>query len=120
MDHFIRTQRANTILYCRRWPETVSFYRNGLALPVVHATDFLVEFQLTPDSFVSVADAGRATIDSAGGIGLTLAWQVEDVAAVHRGLEAKGITVGPLQVRWGARVFYFHDPEGHRIEIWSP
>ena len=27
-------QRANTVLYCRRWPETVAFYRTALGLRV--------------------------------------------------------------------------------------
>ena len=115
----IRAQRTNTILYCRRWQPTVAFYRDVLGLEVHQATDWLVEFRLTADSFVSIADERRATIRSNSGAGLTLAWQVADMTAVHDELMAKAIEVGPIQVRWGARVCYLHDPEGHRIELWS-
>lgn len=112
-------QRTNTILYCRKWRKTVSFYGDILGLPVHHATDWLIEFQVTDHSFVSIADAARATIESAAGAGLTLAWQVTDVAALHGILRRRGVDIGPIQIRWGARVAYFHDPEGHRIEVWS-
>lgn len=115
----IAVQRTNTILYCRNWPATVSFYRDVLGLLVHHATDWIVEFQVTGDSFVSIADAARTTIDSAAGAGLTLAWQVPDAAAAHRHLKERSIAIGPIETRWGAIVFYFHDPEGHRIELWS-
>lgn len=116
----IRVQRINTILYCRRWRPTVAFYRDVLGLEVHQATDWIVEFKLTADSFVSIADERRATIRSDGGAGLTLTWQVADVVSLHDALMAKEVNVGPVKVRWGARVFYFHDPEGHRIELWSP
>ena len=34
-------------------------------------------------------------------------------------LEASGVAVTEIKSRWGANVFYCHDPEGHRIELWS-
>ncbi|RJQ65905.1 MAG: VOC family protein [Desulfobacteraceae bacterium] len=110
---------TNTILYCRNWQATVRFYREVLGLAVHHALDWFVEFQVTPDSFISVADAARATIAGAQGQGLTLAWQVDELDALHRHLMEAGVAVGPIHSRWGARVFYFHDPEGHRLEAWS-
>lgn len=63
---------SNTILYCRRWAETVDFYRRVLGLPVNVEKDWFVEFRLPDTSFVSVADASRASIDSAAGAGITL------------------------------------------------
>ena len=54
--------RANTILYCRRWEATVAFYRDPLRLPVTHHTDWFVEFHLAAASYLSIADASRATI----------------------------------------------------------
>ena len=51
--------RANTILYCRRWEATVAFYRDPLRLPVTHHTDWFVEFRLTDGAYLSVADASR-------------------------------------------------------------
>jgi catechol 2,3-dioxygenase-like lactoylglutathione lyase family enzyme len=120
MDNGLALLSTNTIVYCRRWQETVHFYRDLLRLPVTFATDWFVEFQLTATAHVSVADESRARIKSSAGRGLTLAWQVEDIEGTWRQLQERGITPGPIAAHaWGAQVFYFVDPEGHRLEIWS-
>lgn len=95
------------------------FYRDRLRLPVTFANDWFVEFQLTAGAFLSVANAARATIQPAGGHGITLAWQVEEIEMAHGQLQAAGIDATTIKVKWGARVLYFHDPEGHRIELWQ-
>jgi catechol 2,3-dioxygenase-like lactoylglutathione lyase family enzyme len=110
----------NTILYCRRWQETVDFYRHKLQFPVTFESDWFVEFGLTPTSHLSVADERRATIKSSSGAGLTLTFQVADADQAWQELQGRGLNLGPLKDHaWGARVFYFFDPEGHRLEIWS-
>jgi uncharacterized glyoxalase superfamily protein PhnB len=112
---------TNTILYCRKWQETVDFYRYGLQLPITHASDWFVEFKLTATAHISVADERRASIHSSQGAGITLTFQVADIRAAWQWLQENGLTPGPLQDHaWGAQVFYFHDPEGHRLEFWSP
>ena len=111
--------RTNTILYCNRWDATVKFYRDMIRLPVLLQKAWFVEFQLTDNSCLSVADAARTSIASAGGDGMTLSWLVEDIDAVHDRMLADGIDVGPFTVNWGARAFYLFDPEGNRIEIWA-
>lgn len=120
MSGVLRVERANTILYCQRWPETVAFYQAVFGFAITHQTDWFVEFQLTPGAYLSVADASRASIASAGGQGITLAWQVADVRAAHSALQQRGLAVTPLQRKWGAQLFYLHDPAGHRIELWQP
>ncbi|MEW6185452.1 MAG: VOC family protein [Thermodesulfobacteriota bacterium] len=112
-------RRTNTILYCRQWQETVHFYRDLLGLPAHFLKDWFVEFRVTDDSFVSVVDAARATFADSGGPALTISWQVDDLSLAHRLLTEKGIEAGPIQKKWGARLFYLFDPEGHRLEIWS-
>jgi catechol 2,3-dioxygenase-like lactoylglutathione lyase family enzyme len=112
--------RTNTILYCRRWQATVAFYRDLPGLTIRHTTDWFVEFQVTGHSFVSIADAARATIPSTLGAGITLSWQVADLEGFHRHLNDHGAAPGAITTRWGARCFYFHDPEGHRLEAWAP
>lgn len=111
--------RVNTVLYCDRWSETVEFYRSALGLSVEFENDWFVEFRLSSSSFLSITDASRATIASVGGQGVTLSWRVPVVAEARTRLEAGGIDVTPIEPRWGAQVCYCHDPEGHRIELWS-
>jgi predicted enzyme related to lactoylglutathione lyase len=111
--------RTNTILYCDRWEETVRFYREVVKLPVLTGKSWFVEFQLTPGACLSVADAAHASIDSAGGAGVTLSWRVEDVDAVRKRLMAGGIDVTSPRMIWGARSCFLFDPEGNRIELWT-
>lgn len=111
--------RTNTILYCRNWAVTLKFYRDVLALPVHHETDWFVEFQVCPGSYVSIADAARATVGATDGRGVTLSWQVADLHRSRDDLFAKGVAVDPIQRRWGSLYFCFRDPEGTRIELWS-
>jgi catechol 2,3-dioxygenase-like lactoylglutathione lyase family enzyme len=116
----LEIDRANTILYCERWPETAAFYRDTLALPVAFERDWLLELRLTEDAYLTVADASRATVGPPGGRGVTLTWRVRDLGPCHARLAAAGVPVEPI-VRhpWGARLFRFRDPEGNRLEIWS-
>ena len=111
---------ANTILYCQRWRETVEFYQNDLKLPVTFASDWFVEFQLDGAAHLSVANEKRASIKSSQGAGITLTLQVESADETWAYLHQQGLNLKPVKNHaWGARVFYFYDPEGHRLEIWS-
>lgn len=111
--------RVNTILYCHRWDATVTFYRDVLRLPVTHRTDWFVEFHLTAGSYLSIADASRATIAAVEGQGITLSWRVADVPAARRRLIEEGLEPSDVRTVWGAAVCYVRDPEGHRIELWA-
>ncbi|MCK6581006.1 MAG: VOC family protein [Anaerolineae bacterium] len=113
-------KRANTILYCRRWAETVEFYRDILQLPIAFQNDWFVEFRLTDHAYLSVANTQRATIQSAEGHGITLSCQVSDIDSAHETFKQQGVAVTPIRQKWGGRLFYLHDPEGHRIELWQP
>ena len=78
-----------------------------------------MEFELTSSSFLSIADASRATVAAVRGQGVTLTWHVPDLDHAHTQLQASGVEVTEIRTRWDANVFYCHDPEGHRIELWS-
>ncbi len=112
-------RRSNTILYCHYWQETVHFYKQQIHLPVVFENDWFVEFELTASSFLSVANAARTSIQAVEGKGITLTWQVANLEQVHQHLAAQAIETTPIRDKWGARVFYCYDPEGHRIEFWA-
>ncbi|MBL8164032.1 MAG: VOC family protein [Anaerolineae bacterium] len=116
----MKVEQTNTILYCQKWSETVAFYRDVLEFFVSHQTDWFVEFQLTNGVYLSIADERRATIQSVDGQGITLSWQVADVDATHNALQQQGIEVTSIRQKWGGRLFYLLDPEGHRIEFWQP
>lgn len=112
-------QRTNTILYCRRWEATVAFYRDIFKFPLSYQRDWFVEFQVTGESFLSIANEKRATVQSVKGQGITLSWQVGDIENVHRACLEQDVEVSDIKKKWGAFVFYLHDPEGHRIELWQ-
>jgi len=109
----------NTILYCEHWKETIHFYRDILELPINHESDWFVEFKLTSDSYLSIAQAKRATILSAKGNGITLSFRVKDIDLVHDAFSDLGLELSNICTVWGARAFFLYDPEGHRIELWS-
>jgi catechol 2,3-dioxygenase-like lactoylglutathione lyase family enzyme len=111
---------TNTILYCREWDKTVRFYRDQLGLTVTFASDWFVEFRLNALSRLSIADEKRSTVKSCGGRGVTLALEVDDIAALRE--YALKNRLEPTAIRkhpWGAWVFHLFDPEGHRLEIWQ-
>lgn len=116
----MKIKTANTILYCRKWSETVGFYRNSLGLSTLMEKDWFVEFELNPAASLSVADEARSTVDSAGGRGLTLTFEVEDLKSTHQLLSDAGLNPPPVRKHgWGAEVIRIHDPEGNRLEFWA-
>lgn len=118
-DSLINFERTNTILYCRRWLETVHFYREQLRLPVSFANDWFVEFRLSTSAYLSIADATRTSIKDVQGQGVTLTWKVADLDRAKQLLDDQGIATTAVRQKWNARVFYISDPEGHRIELWA-
>lgn len=114
-------KRTNTILYCQRWSEMVDFYQHRLGLPITFRSSWFVEFRLSETAYLSVADEQRATIKSSAGAGITLTLQVENIEETWQSLKERGVNPGPIKAHaWGAYVFYFSDPEGYRLEVWSP
>lgn len=116
-----RFKSGNTILYCRQWEETVAFYREGLRLTVAFSNDWFVEFIVSGDARLSVADESRASTKSSGGSGITLSLETDDMDEEWNLLVKGGFSPSPIKNHpWNARVFYIQDPEGHRIEFWQP
>lgn len=115
----ITPARTNTILYCRRWRETIAFYRDELGLAVLADHGWFVELAVTSGTSLSVADATRTTIDGVDGQGITLSWQVTDLGATRNRLVQNGLAASEVRRVGDAVTCYLTDPEGHRIEIWS-
>ena len=116
----LKPKRSNIILYCKQWSKTVDFYENVLGFKVNFRSDWFVEFVIHEGSYLSIANEVRSTIKSSAGGGITLTWQVDDLAAIHSQLMKKGVQLTEIQHKWGAQVCYFRDTEGHRIELWQP
>ena len=115
----MKIKSTNTILYCKKWEETVEFYRSGLKLPVLASREWFVEFKLNELSRISVANEARTSIDSSGGKGITVSLQVADIDQTQTELIEAGVSVTPIKEVWGAKAIYIHDPEGNRLEFWS-
>ena len=71
----MKIKAANTILYCKKWRETVEFYRDGLKLLSLSSTDWFVEFKLNESARLSVANETRASVKSGDGRGVTISLQ---------------------------------------------
>ena len=117
----MKIKTTNTILYCRKWEETVIFYKTQLRLQVTTSREWFVEFKLNEASRLSIADEARTSIDSSGGEGITITLEVDDIEMIHLYLNEVGLNPTPIKDHaWGARVIHIYDPEGNRLEFWSP
>ncbi len=109
----------NTILYCKKWKETVAFYRDVLKLDVHFSNDWFVEFILNSQARLSIAHQERTSIKSSDGRGITVCLQVDDAHIMHAHLTVLETNPTPIRNLWQSSVFYIRDPEGNRIEFWS-
>lgn len=101
------------------------FYEDLLGLAVNSTDTGFVDYQLgeTP---LALFEKSHATamfpakfISSAGGV--VVALRVDDVPLTYATLVSKGVVFfePPKTTSWGQVVAYFHDPDGHIIEITS-
>lgn len=115
----MQIKTSNTILYCRKWQETVAFYSDVLKLEVHSANAWFVEFSLNSCARLSIANEERTSIKSGGGKGITVCFQVDDIQIAHTHLMELRVEPTPIKAIWGSKAFYLYDPEGNRIEVWS-
>jgi len=116
-----------TVLFVEDFDHTLAFYRDKVGVPVRFQAEGYVELAMEGAKFallarsrvpglVGQAHAGKPTPGSHEG---AVTFLVEDVDRAHRELGGRGVPfLGAPQDRpWGQRTVYFHDPEGHLIEI---
>ena len=116
----IKIKTTNTILYCKKWKQTVSFYRSLLNLPVLTSLDWFIEFKISDTSRLSIADELKTSIKSNEGKGITLTFEVDDIQNTHSNLVQLGLeNIVIKDHSWGAQVIHIYDPEGNRIEFWE-
>jgi len=116
----LRVESMHAVLRCRRWAECVSFYEGIMGLPAVDRKEGFVEFQVTPESRIGVLRVSRAEWREPADSCL-LSFRVPDIAEAHRTLHARCPELEPVRRHaWGAKVFELRDPEGRRLEFWTP
>lgn len=115
----MKVTRTNTILYCRNWTETVAFYESTLGLTPTVQKEWFLEFRVSKEAYLSVADERRTSVKSGGGAGVTVSFRVEDATALREELLAAGASPGEMRQVWGSEAFFVRDPEGNRLEFWS-
>jgi predicted enzyme related to lactoylglutathione lyase len=97
----------------------ITFYKTTLKLDVNMSNEWFVEFKLTDNAYLSIANESRASIKSSHGQGVTITFEVEDIEASHVFLTEIGCFPGPIKTHaWEASVIYIYDPEGNRLEFW--
>ena len=117
----VAVKSLHTVLLCEKWEDCVSFYRDVLEFPVVYERERFVEFRVTPHACIGILkplhpDAPRPSHDR-----VILSICVEDIEEAHAELKARISDLPPPRKHpWGPRVFESRDPEGWRIEFWSP
>jgi catechol 2,3-dioxygenase-like lactoylglutathione lyase family enzyme len=110
----------HTILYCQKWAECVSFYRDVLQLPVVFENEVFLEFGPAPGARLGLIDAKRSRRAQVQARSLVLSFRVPDLREAHQFLRTRHPGVSSLKDHpWGARLFEMEDPEGRRIEFWT-
>lgn len=116
----MKFRTVNTIVYCRKWKETVAFYKTQLKFQVTADLGWFVEFKLNDAARLSVADTARTSMGSCKGKGVTITMEVDDIETTHTYLEEAGLNPPAIKDHaWGAKVIYIFDPEGNRLEFWS-
>jgi len=116
----LSVKSLDTVLYCGKWNECVSFYRDVLGFPVVFANDILVEVEPVTGARIGLMDAGRTRWPASRGDSFILSFRVSDIEETHQFLQKNYAGIGELKDHpWGARLFEIRDPEARRIEFWS-
>ncbi len=118
----------NTIVFCRDLQESKRFYRDVLGLDIVQEMDTIVFFE---NHFVIHAAREQQTsvygtppdIETGlqGRDNLLIYFEHDDLDAVFTLVKDQVNLFHPIITQpWGQRVFRFHDPDGHIVEVGEP
>ncbi len=112
---------VHTVLYSKAWEQCVAFYRDVLEFPVVYTNPVFVEFEPVEGARIGLLNAARSTHIAGAHTDYLLSFCVQEVEKVHALLQERCPVVSPIRDHaWGARLFELEDPEGRRLEFWSP
>jgi len=114
-------QGLHLVLFCRDWEACVGFYRDTLGFRAVDGRDGFVEVEAGPGARIGLIRVPPESHRAAGPGPFLVSLRVRDIEQAHR--QMSGRLPGVEAVRphpWGASVFEIQDPEGRRLEFWSP
>jgi catechol 2,3-dioxygenase-like lactoylglutathione lyase family enzyme len=117
----LSAESFHTVLFCRKWDACVAFYRDILGFEVVDAKPGFVEFEVAPGSRIGLLKPAGDVASEYSDASFILSFRVGNVDEIHRTLSERceGLT-GVKSHSWGARLFELRDPEGRRLEFWTP
>jgi catechol 2,3-dioxygenase-like lactoylglutathione lyase family enzyme len=125
----LKIRHVSTIVFVSDVPRSQAFYRDVLGLTVeqdhgtivifeggfsIHHGPNLLEKTYKRASPLAKGPQGRDNID--------IYFESDDLAAAFQAVAGSGAEViHPIETQeWGQRVFRFHDPDGHIVEIGDP
>lgn len=114
--------RFHTVLLSHRWAECRAFYGDVLGFPIVDQKDRFVEFQVTPESRIGLIDVeGRRQATDGVQDRFLLSFCVDDLEVTYEQLSSHWADMSEIRNHpWGDKVLEMKDPEGRRIEFWTP
>jgi len=119
--NLLSVESFHTALFCREWDACVSFYRDVLGFEVVDTKPGFVEVQVAPGSRIGLIRDRRNNAPDNCDASFILSFRVRDVEKTHGFLSGRCNGVASVRRHpWGARLFELKDPEGRRLEFWTP
>ncbi|MBN2242576.1 MAG: VOC family protein [Acidobacteria bacterium] len=113
----IPVESFHAILHCRNWEACVSFYRDILGFEEADVKPGFVEVRVAPGSLIGLL----RSLKNDNPRGALLSFRVGNVDKVRAMLAERCREVSAVRVHpWGARLFELRDPDGRRLEFWTP
>jgi len=117
----LSVESFHTVLFCSDWDACVAFYRDILEFPVVDERSGFMEFQVTRTSRIGLIQSRRDSASKKKNSSFILSFRVGNVEELHKILSVQGREVTSVKEHsWSARLFELTDPEGRRLEFWTP
>lgn len=117
----LSVESFHTVLFCSNWDACVAFYRDVLEFPVVDEKPGFIEFQVTRSSRIGLIQSRRDADSNKKESSFILSFRVGNVEEFHKILSMRCKEVTSVKEHsWSARLFELMDPEGRRLEFWTP
>ena len=117
----LSVESFHTVLFSRDWDACVAFYRDILEFEIVDTKPGFVEFQVVPGSRIGLLKYAKRDRGVRGDASCILSFRVQDADRTREILSARCNEATKVRHHpWGARLFELRDPEGRRLEFWTP